>query len=377
MIAAPTIYTKLQSLIANIFFAVCMPLAFYGFQKTQNIELRPALDILFFLLLTVSIARIGRPGLRKIQVHLAATFAISLFYIINTLVQTGFEVHTLPTLKVFFYIIFLLFVFTSKSSISQQNLNRIIYLFLILATIKYAVSITSGLNYRPLFFTENNFEVILYIIIFLYQYHYNIEGWLKYLAVALVIMSGSASGALSLISAISVLQVKKNPITLFFVILMIGSIMLLILIPKFSGGLEAIDRYAYLLSGITTLSERNWFEILFGPGFAKPLSIDSCMQLSYIKAKVSYNFTCYSNALSIGVLRYIIDFGILGTIYITYLIFRLLRLSGYKTVFTLSVLTAIVLNGISVSGFSNQFSILALLVLLLKAKEQINKKDGS
>lgn len=371
MITTPKVYTNLQSIFAGIFFLVCMPLAFFGFQKTQNIELRPALDILFLLTLVISIVKTDRSSVRKVQIHLAVSFSLSIFYITNTVARAGLEFHTIPTLKVFFYIIFLLMIFISKSFISKLNLKRIVNLFLLLATIKYAVSIITGLNYRPIFWTENNFEVLFFIIVFLHEYHHNIKGWQKYISGFLVLMSGSASGALSMIAAITVLQVKKRVVTFIGISIVCGVLTFTILLPKFSNGIEVIDRYAYLISGMATLLERSYLEILFGPGFAKPLSIDSCMQLSYIKAKVTAGYICYSNTLSIGLLRYVIDFGIIGTGYIIYLVFRLLRLSGYTSVFSASVLTAILLNGISVSGFSNQFAIFALLILLSKNKNEM------
>lgn len=357
-------------LILIIFFIVVTPLTFFGFAKYSNIELRPYFDLLFICVFLFSLTKLSKNRIRYFKADWIILLIYLISYSLSTILMVGLSIFTIPTLKILLYLLIILTVASSNAAISRAHITQLFKVIIYLVFIKYAVSLTLGLNTRPIFFTENNFEVIFFTTMFLCSIAkpelFEFKKGFRIATFLTIVMSGSASGALGLISSVSLLKFKdilRSPIIIF-----IGSLVcifpLYLVFSKFSNGLEAIDRYQYIIAAIATLSERSYPELILGPGYIKPMAAETCKTLSYLSTKITPEGQCFSSILSVGLLRQTLDFGLIPILLGHVLLFRIFRFYKVPKNFSLALLVLVIANGLSVSGLGNQFWILSVLYVL-------------
>lgn len=364
------------------FFIVVIPMAFVGFEKYKNIELRPYFDLLFVFLFLLSLTRISRTKLHHFRVYWVTLIVFTISYLLNTIMQIGLSPFVVPTLKILLYFLIILTVASSNLPISSTHIGRYFSIVVYIVFTKYTISLILGLNTRPIFFTENNFEVIFFTTVFLYSlyqpYFFRNNKLFRTVSLSTILMSGSSSGALGLVSSFIFLTFKralKNPL-IFVIGMMLSIIPMYILALKFGGGLERIDRYQYIIASISSFTDRSFLELLFGPGYVKPMAFQTCNALSYLDTKITPDGRCFSSILSIGLLRQILDFGLIPLLLAHLLLFRVFRFYNLSKAFSLTLLILVSANGLSVSGLGNQFWILSVLFIIYAQNRYELKKQA-
>ncbi len=141
---------------------------------------------------------------------------------------------------------------------------------------------------------------------------------------------------------------------------------------RLSGGsIESIDRVVFLQSLIISISDWSILNYLFGNFFLSPLAEEACTRLSFYTSLFSADKpgVCYSVILHAYVLRIFYDFGLLGLIFIFYIVFQMIIKSNVKSKIAFSALAVIFLSGLSVSSLNSVYTILGLIILMCSGKK--------
>lgn len=353
----------MQWILLISFFLIYL-LSFATYQKYYRIELdgifilTNILMILFFKFRTV---------IRISDLIALSGGAFVLAYLVNS---------NLPKLSIVASIVepILLFVFVAilitRLSINLRQtefINLVSSCFIVAICLKYALSQILLLNSRPHFLTENNFEVI--VLVWLSFYHQNQK--LRLLSFFSVLLSLSKSG---IISAIVIYIGRKfvqgeilQKLTITFVCLITVSIFFYYLYG--SDLITTIDRIKILSNFVANSDIRS---LLFPKLHIAELPTGVCEIFSWSN-KVERDdeaLVCFSNVLTIGNIKVIWDFGILGLFALVLGYYYLLRSLHIAKLAILTFLLAVFLNGMSVSGFGNGF-IIPLMIWVVANKDRL------
>ena len=349
-----------------IFLLICVSMffAFQGFHKTDHINIRPYSDFLIVILM----AFVRLRWERKTSLF---TFLLVLVLLQTMILKIGAGLYDqvglsnlLISSKLLLYLIFVWIAATSIVQPISLKFTKCIYHFILYSgLVKYVITLSLGLSDRPLLFTENNFELPLLLILFVGLYdsfrNKNLE---VVLITTLIIMSKSTSGLLSLV--VVYIYIFRGQITFktfpFLVSSAIG-IFGVGFYSKFGQGLDQIDRYLYLLAFINEITMREYASLLFGQ--FDGLNPSTCKLMINFEGKFDSLGRCFSNVIAIGLVRTILDYGLVGFVVVHMLHFSAL-MKRFNLHEALAIFSIIFTNSISVSGFYNNMCILGSLILI-------------
>lgn len=375
-----------KNIYFKLFFAVFIILAVFSFLFYEKTNAIPATTIFDILILFAVI--ITRPVLKNKKIALLFLFLflyVLLSFTYSIVLNGNHILDFLLGYKAFFYLVLLSF-FWGKKIGEPRHLTLLFRVLIIFFTLKYAISIFGGLNGRPWLFRENNFELMFLALLFLLKF--NLTGNVKFfewvLVTVIFILSGSKS-ALPIFIVVSAsilfqnITIKKLALGISIVCVLSVAFISVMLKKIAQTGFEGIDRLAFLRVFMSEMNSSSFTEIIFGHARITPLMESSCKSLQFFQGLFSFSNdgSCYSPILHTFILRTIFDHGVVGLIVVIWATHYLLRKSGYSIKVCLIFNLVMLLNSLSVSGYSSGFFALAMVLFLgfaQKRAEILNNK---
>jgi hypothetical protein len=273
--------------------------------------------------------------------------------------------------KTFLYLPFICLL-SNKILISSHYLNLIFKVLLSLFLLKYLLWLAFSISSRPGVFVENNFELIFLLCIALtFHFKYRSLNKFEYLAlVAIFLLSGSRSGLLALLFALTVINVSHfdfRTVLKVFLLSIVGIAVVFVIANRMGeGGIESIDRFVFLQSFIYSISDWEVINYLFGSQPITPLADVICNRLSYYETLFSQSKpgVCYSVILHSYILRLLFDHGLLGLIFVFVSLWLILGASNVDGRFRISIIGIIGINSLSVSGFNSIYIVLGIFIAM-------------
>ncbi|MAQ64543.1 hypothetical protein CL647_00800 [bacterium] len=348
-------------------------ISFIAYKKGETIEFTLLLEVIFLMS--------GFFLIKKIKNKFLFLNSLIISYLTYTFISAVIlkSVHPIDyfiAYKFFVYLIFLGFS-VKKKFFEYKFTKKLFQVLLFFFFLKYSISILMGLNFRPLLFAENNFELFLILLIYIAVYRYNtpylnkLHGIILFLIIA---MSGSRSALLGLLLMIIILNFSKTNkrfiFKIFIVLISISVIGFILSIRLDDRGLEGVDRFYFLLAFLNDTSQWNVLTWFTGSSPLTPLSPESCKSLSHWQGLFSKSGdgSCYSVILHSFVMRLIYDHGIFGLFFLLLFLYIALKESNYKFNLILIVIGLIMVQSLSVSGMNNPYITLGLLFVLTTYK---------
>lgn len=273
--------------------------------------------------------------------------------------------------KPFIYLIILSFSRPHPNSISVDTLEAVFKYLLLAFLFKYLYAqIVVGIP-RPGLFTENNFELVFLMVMFIFlvqQGRLESRIWLPLLAIV-VVVSGSRSGFLALIAALpwayrrlsfnSIMMLILVPLLLISVLLFLGS--RIAELPD----IDQVDRFVFMLHFLDEIQRFDLWNYLVGWAPMTPLSDATCSNLEFYKALFSAgnDNVCYPVILHVFYFRSILDHGLLGLVFLAAGFYTVLRSSGMSRWVAMGILLQGLINGLSVSGLANTYFALSVVLV--------------
>lgn len=271
--------------------------------------------------------------------------------------------------KAFIYL-FILSFFVGKYYLHENFLRKLFNILLVLFLAKYILMKLLGYGFqgRPELFTENNFELMMLLILYIgiYSREKTINKWDLILLSIIFILSGSRSGMGAFFIMLYFLNFSNSKKLKFFKVslLTVGFLGLLAIFAQRlgSGSIEDIDRVKFFFYFLNEIESWNIINYLFGASFMTPMSYETSKGLSYYHILYSDHdsLLTYSVVLHSFVLRTIFDHGMLGFWFLFFTVWKFLKISGYDKKERLSLLLMIFASGLSVSSLNSIFVTLSL-----------------
>lgn len=284
--------------------------------------------------------------------------------------------------KSFIYL-FLLSFFVSKNYFEYNFLRKIFNILIFFFLVKYFLVIlfNIGNNVRPQLFTENNFELMMLLILYIgvYSREKIINKWDLILLTIIFILSGSRSGIASFFIMLYFLDfgTLKRLKIFKFLLLTLGLVAITIIFLQRlgNGSIEDIDRVKFFYYFMKEIENWNIFNYLFGANFMTPMSYETSKALSFYKVLFSdyEHLLTYSVILHSFILRTIFDHGILGLCFLFFTVWKYLELSGYQTKEILSIVLILIATGLSVSSLNSIFVSLSLGLIIITKRNNFEK----
>ncbi|WP_081193688.1 hypothetical protein [Halomonas sp. BC1] len=416
---------KAQPLAAMLLMAVIVALGVVGVMTPWHYNILPAVPLLELAVLGVSVL-VFPPKSRSAWLFLLAAGGYLVVTLAIALLMSGSHIlDYVQAYKAFFYVL-LLCSFIGQPLFKPSQVAQFFYLLLGLFFIKYTYSRLIGLDawvsIRSGIFTENNFELVLlilllYLVLPVIRWHV-----VSILAVMLIIfLSGSRSAFLCFLAVyfFSVFRVGKRfirtwlllfPLLIALAYGIVNDRMDISLgsgsgttaehpsMPTLEEGrspaatlgpdgevieqpltfrslLErgaSIDRVRFLLYFLDDVEGWQWWNVMLGTQPLTPMSTETCEALSYWSDMYSFSGdgTCYSVILHSYIIRVLYDHGVLGLIFLVVFTGYALRKSGYGWVDTLCVLGVLMASSLSVSAFNSVFAMLSMMFYLSYGRTQ-------
>jgi hypothetical protein len=375
-----------------LFLGPIIILAAFGvisLNKFNYLPATPILELVFFS----SFFLIDKKFNRELLIYWCLIFCyLTYFYFISVHFNHVYILDFLISIKVFIYLLVII-LFAKKRIINLSQLAKFYNIILFVYFIKYSYSIAiHSYGTRPGVFTENNFELLLPIIlsIGIWEIRRKIYKREIFLLAIIVLFSASRSGAVELVCTLSFsLFLSKNKTKLIkFLYLIVGGLLIIAIVYTIflyrTNSISEIDRYKFLLCFFNETKEWGIFNWIFGSTPLTPMSEYTCRTLSYYIDLFSKagDGKCYSVILHSMIMRVIFDHGILGLIVIFFVLYRLLIIAGLSKRASFFILIIFIINGLSVSSLNSVYAVFPLLILILTYKslqeiKTLNKKiDG-
>lgn len=364
---------KKSILFETIIFIVFLLLLSVGVMSYNQYNLLPV-KLVLSLLLIITFLFVFKKIDKKV-IYIFIILGIYLFYSFLHLVldDTINAIDFLTAYMSFIYLFILLF-FINKQFFSIESFNKLFFIILLIASFKYGYSVMMGFTTRPGVFGENNFEILFFILLYI-SYHANnikIEKKFLFFMLLIVLLSGSRSGIAIFVAVTFILYFNLKSLKLKYLLYYVGAILIcLFFIDMFfsrtpANGIEGIDRYIFYLHFLDEIKDWNFFQYIFGNPILTPLSTETCNDLRYYQSLFSNknDGSCYSVVLHSFILRLILDHGILGFVFLFYSINYILKISYYSFKHRIAILSALILNGISVSSFNNILIIIGMIIVV-------------
>ena len=313
-------------------------------------------------------------------------FTLLLCVIVLFLYKSYFRIggldHVFDFVIIYKSFIYLCLLFICPTRIfSLSNIRFILKIVIVCLFIKYFVAVYFFGISRPSLFYENNFELVMPIILFSVLRYYGVGLSILYttMFVAAVFLSKSISAIVLLIVTFSFLFRSSTFLGRCFYIVAFSVLVgfAIYLISHRIDSLASIDRIIFLQVFLGEFREFTALEILIGKPAISPLSTTSCQSLMFYESLFSSTDSevCYSVILHSFIIRTLYDHGMLGLFCVilgyTYLVnrvFRDLRISIF-------LVGLVFLNGLSVSSFNNVF--FAFSVVLIIGSSESLKIQGA
>ncbi|EMG9895041.1 MULTISPECIES: hypothetical protein [Enterobacteriaceae] len=273
--------------------------------------------------------------------------------------------------------IFYLFLLSipMRSEINNYEILEVFNVLVLLYFLKYSISIFFFGIARPGIFVENNYELMLIILLyFAIMFHgVKVNPYIILIFYAVVLLSGSRSGIASFILARLFINNNKSSIikTVSYVIsfTILAAIAIFLFYSRMdNGGIKDIDRVVFLFVFLNEWGSFNFIDYLIGKDIITPLSYGSCHQLSYYSTLFSgTSGTCFSVILHSFILRTLYDHGILGLLFVSIVIYFILRRCMFSKKFIFVTMGIILFNSLSVSALNSIFVIFSLLLIKLSS----------
>lgn len=346
-------------------------LAITGILSPFKYNLLPSSAILeVTFILAALLAAKNTPNKYLTITYITAIYLIASFLVMH-LVRPANIYDFSQAYKSFFYII-PLSLFAGKDKFSTNQIKALLYFLLFAFLIKYCYSrilhLDERQSTRPGLYLENNFELILLILIY-YIVSPSIKSFnaaIFSLLAFIVVISGSRSALLALLLVYCAVFIKKIDAKLIisgFALIALTIILYSVFSERLAGGgLEEIDRYKFMMIFLNETNDWGILNYLFGNIPLTPLSPSSCASLSFYEGLFSSAGTgeCYSVILHAYLLRVIFDQGFIALLLMLIFIWTGLGDANYSKKQKICIIGVLMLSGISVSSVNSVFSAIAL-----------------
>ena len=259
-----------------------------------------------------------------------------------------------------------------------RNNREYKYLNVIILSIFFVAYIIDS-HRRPYIFVENNFEIVLPILVALpsvLNQRKNINDYLCiFLVLAITLLSKSlvGIGCLGSVFFIRYLQLKFLSILSVIFISGVSLVAATLIFLQRGVDINSIDRILFYEAAILHLKSATQIQLLFGNLYNGPLNEVSCQLLQSYSNMILEDGSCYSRILHAFNLRILVDYGICGALLLfIFLIFGITR-SLNNVRFGLAVFVVGFVNGMSVSGFNNTFYLIGFCYLYYTVR---HSKEG-
>lgn len=346
-------------------------LAFSGFFSPFQYNILPADDLLELALLFSTLLLASSLDRKTIPF-----FVIAFSYVLVTAIWAAFfsNAHYLDYIqgyKAFFYVVALSFV-VRKRAFSISSIRSFYYFLFWMFSVKYAYSMFLDLDprmgERPGIFTENNFELVLLVLLF-YLVFWQLKYKSFFLVALLVLVFASGSRSAFVCAFVVFMFLIKERGGKYYMLLavflpFIVSAGAYLFVTRMGDGLQSIDRYRFLLVFLSEVKDWEWWDFLLGTAPLTPLSERACSSLSYYDELFSFSGdgTCYSVILHSYILRVVYDHGILGGVFLSLFYYCSLRRVGFSRLRAFCVICVFLVSSLSVSSFNSVYSAIAMFV---------------
>lgn len=291
----------------------------------------------------------------KILIFISAVILCT--YLILTLLNSIPLVVALLQLKWLFYLM-LFSIFKFPTFLKIDNLNTLL-LFLVIYAYDYLVNN----NPRPNFITENNFELLMVLILYILSLFKNKKQLFTSLTTFLiVIISGSKSAIFSFILITFIYFFKSNK-KLFFTFLISFFSLIFFYFPQLNFDIQELDRFIMFKEWLSLIKEKTLLDLLLPNLFPQEVNLNLSNLTYYEDLEIEKK--AYSTHFHLMNLRLIYDFGIIGFMFSYYFTYKVLTFFVEKHT-SILILLLVFLNGMSVSGLNNSFWFFSLVILSQK-----------
>lgn len=371
------IHPELKIRISHIIFVIILTVGLTSFANMSGYSLlhgKVAFELIFFFIASYLVLRLHK----SISLY---TFFAFIYLLYSCFVFIIFDNQAKITdfflvYKVIIYIIILSF-FIKKELFTEQFLKTFLYTLATLFLFKYSISFIFNFSDRPALFSENNFELMMLMLLYiaLCSVTNSANKFLLLLIFIVIILSGSRSGALSFVCMTFFIDFKLKGtaklLKIFSLTVAVLGLIFVFFIRLAGRSVEDIDRVRFLYSFFNEVRDWDWWRFLIGAPVMTPLSADTAQSFSYYYTLFSdhENLVAYSVVFHSFILRTIFDHGLIGLSFIIAFLYKALNLSGFRKNEIFAALTVVIANGLSVSSLNSVYAIFAFAtIFLLKRK---------
>jgi len=326
------------------------------------------LEVVFFISSLIAFLSGGVNKTIILIAYLSLSYLVYSFFTVLLVTHANIIDFT-QAYKSFYYFV-LLCLFYNKNFFSEHSIITLFKFLVVIFLFKYSID-KYGLGIdRPTVLIENNFELILLILLYYFVNIIKNEQSLlnTFLILIICIISGSRSSLIALMIAIvfsldKKIDIKKIIILTILPLIVLGVFMVFQARLDASGGssYEQIDRYRFFLEFLYSTSQWPWWRFLTGATAITPLSPESCAHLSFYQPLFSYagDGKCYSVILHSFLLRVIYDHGVLGLIFLISSLF--IFLNKFTLKHKICIIGILLATAMSVSSLNNVYVSIALI----------------
>lgn len=330
-------------------------------------------EILFLFFVGINLYRFN---LKMLPLQLAIGSYL-LYGVYASVIRGGHHILDYLLIYKFFVYAFGLTFLVGKEKWSQERFNKLYKWVLYVFLIKYLLSVIVFQDFRPTLFHENNYELMLLALMSLLNLYNGFHvGIREQLILTLIfLLSGSKSGLLILLFLLIVIN-RKWLISKMHVFLpsffLLFSLVLTVFKHRMGGefNIERIDRFKFLMVFLDEVKDWSFSRFIFGAPRITALSEYACNKLGYYQSLFSYSGdgSCYSVIFHSYLMRVIFDHGILGLLFVLFIIYRVLWVACFTSKQIMVVLGIVVINGLSVSSFNSIYFIIGLCFFLIVSR---------
>lgn len=370
-------------------WAAFLPLAGFSFYRLSEYNFLPAngiFDVVFICAIMLSAG-----GSRRAQTYIPICGL--LFYLAFQAVHfsayspVGLWSDFLVAHKVFFYLAGFSLV-AGQKVFDPRLLSWIRRCLPPLFLLKYGAVSVYYPTERPGFFTENNFEILLLLFIYISGL---VQGQkltiIEIIMMVLIVFLSSSRSAIIMLTFFAVMWDFRSSgvgwrskAILVACLLPLAMVMVSGRTPEL--GIEDIDRVKFLAAFLRESASwdlRGW---LLGQPALTPISIEE-IEKTFLVYYIP-SFSDYDKLLGFSVLfhsfllRCIWDHGLIGMLFIHFYIYHLLRLCGANVRESAVITGILILNGASVSSLNSVYSAIGLLFIItgLNERRQVQQRGS-
>ncbi|MCG6325587.1 hypothetical protein [Vibrio alginolyticus] len=315
----------------------------------------------------------GRLNTNSVILFLAVSLYVFVCLLVFVYSPVGGIVDFVIIYKSIIYLMLLLLLGRTRVPVNPSIILGLYKILLFAFLLKYLLSkFVFGIA-RPGLFYENNFELILLIVVHaVLSYHGFIKGVkVRSVYYLVVILSGSRSALVTMVFLEYMLMssgISIKKILGLICIALLSVVVAYIFVSRLDGrGVESIDRLFFLSMFLNEYSSFDMIQYIFGTQPITSLSYDTCNNFRFYSSIFSDfdNNVCFSVLFHSFILRTLFDHGVLGLVFITYVLYFCLRRSGYSNRFVVALIGAFFLNGLSVSSLNGPFAFISLIIVIL------------